>query len=162
MTASNIMTQDKVLAVSLTTDTVPYASGDLVADTQVIDNAAVGPGGTVVLNSATLIDGADQKVALYLVFLNGDTSLGTENLAPSISDANAASSVIGMVPIAVTDYVDLGGVAVATVDGIGLLLQATPTSADLYVGVVNSSGAPTYAADDLTLKLGFLRVEQYP
>lgn len=159
--AVDVRNKDVVKSVSFTTDTSAYASGDLVADTQEIANAVYGLGGVVTLDSIVLTDGADQKVALYVVFLNASTSMGTENSAPNISDANVASKIIGHVAIAATDYVDVGGAGVATIKNIGLKLQAASTSGSLYVAIVNSTGTPTYAADSLVGKFGFSRVEQH-
>jgi len=160
--AVNIRTLDTVKTVTFSLDTAAYGSGDLIADTQEIDAAVVGKGGLVILNSVTLIDEADQKVALSLVFLNASTSLGTENSAPTMTDANITANALGCVTFAATDYVDLGGAAVATKAGIGLLLLAASTTDSLYVGIVNGTGTPTYGEDDLVAKLGFLRVEGQP
>lgn len=149
--------KDVVKSVTFSVDTNAYASGDLIADTQEIDGAVVGVGGVAVLDSITLIDEADQGVALYLVFLNASTSMGTENSAPNISDANATAKILGHVAIAATDYVDVGGAKVATKSNLGLVLQAAATSDSLYVAIVNSTGTPTYAADDLTALFGLRR-----
>ena len=160
--AVNIRTRDVVKTVTFSVDTSAYASGDLIADTQEIDAAAAELGGVVILQSITLIDEADQKLGLYLVFLNASTSMGSENSAPNMSDANVTATVLGQVAINALDYLDVGTSAVATVSGIGLVLQAASTTDSLYVAVVNGSGAPTYAADDLVAKFGFLRVEAQP
>jgi hypothetical protein len=152
---------DLVRTVTFSTDTGAYASGDLVADTQEIDAAVVGMGGAVILETITVTDGADQKGILYFVFLNAATSLGTENGAPDITDAEAAANVLGVVSVVAADYVDLGGAAVATKAHIGLMLQAASTTDSLYVGLVGGTTTPTYAADSLTVKFGFVRVEQH-
>lgn len=161
MSAVDVRNKDKVCTVSFTTDTSAYASGDLIADTQEIANAVVGHGGVVTLESVTLCDEADQKAVLWLVFLNASTSLGTENSAPNISDANIGDLIIGHVAVAAADYVDVGGGSVACIRNIGLKLQAASTTDSLYVGIVNSTGTPTYAADSLTARLGFSRHEQH-
>lgn len=158
---ATLATADVVKSVTFSVDTSAYASGDLIADTQEIDGVGFGWKHTVVLDSITLIDESDQKVALSFVFLNASTSLGTENSAPNISDANATAAVLGQITFAATDYVDLGGVAVATKANLGLVLQTGAATDSLYVAIVNSTGTPTYgAADDLTGKFGFRRTEK--
>lgn len=146
---------DTVVSVTFSTNTNAYASGDLIADTQAV--AAVAQyteNDTVVLKSITLLDKADQKVALYFVFLNAATSMGTENDAPSISDT-AAEGILAVVPIAEADYLDVGGAAVVTKECAIPLRLLNSTS--LYVAIVNAAGTPTYAAASLVAKFGFLR-----
>lgn len=65
--------------------------------------------------------------------------------------------MIGWVPVATTDYVDLGGAAVACVRNVGLLCQAGGSTTSLYVAGVNGTGTPTYGASDLVIQLGFMR-----
>jgi hypothetical protein len=112
-------------------------------------------GSVLILKSITVLDKADQKVALWFVFLNASTSMGTENSAPNISDTNA-ENILAVVPIATTDYVDIGTSAMATKEcSVSLKLASGTTS--LFVAIVNSTGTPTYAASDLVVKFGFLR-----
>lgn len=151
----NLENNDVVRTVNFTTDTNAYASGDLIADTQEITGVLVKRTKTCTLRNITLVDKADQKLALFLVFLAANTSLGTENAAPSIADADAAADVIAVVPIAIADYVDLGDVAVATKECEIILDPEADTS--LWVAIVNSTGTPTYAADSLVGKFGFSR-----
>lgn len=158
----DIRTGDKIVDVALAVDiSGAYAAGDVVCDTAEIANAVTSYAGRAVLQSLTLADKADQKAAMTLVFLKSNTSLGTKNSAGNISDANAASEVIGHVAVAAADYLDLGGASVACVKNIGLLLHPTDGTSSLYVSAI-TSGSPTYGATtDLTLKLGFLRTEGY-
>lgn len=150
---------DKVQQLQLTIDTAAYASGDVIADTQELPEILLAPYGIVRLRHIQLIDKADQKAACTVVFLRANRSLGTENAAPNISDANA-EDVIGHVALVAGDYVDLGGVSVATKNGLDLLLAGnTGSSRSLWVGLI-SGGTPTYgAADALILRLGVERVQ---
>lgn len=157
----DISTLDAVKTLTFSTDTSQYASGDLIANTQELPLAMARTGMPVTLMSVVLTDGADQKAAVTLVFLSDSTSLGTENVAPNISDANVRDKVLGSVSVPAANYVDLGGASVATVTGIGLLLQGAATTKSLYVGIVNGTGTPTYGAADLTVKFGFYRNETY-
>lgn len=141
-----------VVDVTLSLDTSAYASGDLLADTQNFTGVRVA-GGRALLQSVTVIDEDDQGAAFTLFFLSANNSLGTENSAPSISDANARD-ILGWVDVFTSDYKDLGGVRVASVKPIGLELKAASGSTNLYVAAVNGTGTPTYSAAGLRLKLG--------
>lgn len=143
-----------VITVTLTVDTSAYIDGDVLADTQTIANAMRITGGHGVLQSLQLVDPDDQGQPIDLYFFSVNRALGTENSTPSISDGNAID-IFGPVPIASSDYRDLGGVKVASVRGIGLMLEAATGSRDLYVGAI-SRGTGTYAGGSLTLKLAFL------
>lgn len=148
--------QSAVLDVTLTLDTSAYASGDLIAETQEVANAVTFTGGTAVLQSLTITDEDDQGVALYVVFLKTNVTMGSENSAPSISDANSRE-ILGWVPVATTDYLDVGGAKIACVKNLGLVLQAATGATSVYVAVVNSTGTPTYTASGLKLKIGVLQ-----
>lgn len=143
------------LSITLSLDTSIYASGDVLADTQAIAGAVRTDGGSAILRSLSLVDKDDNAAAgIDLVFLGSNVSLGTENAAPSISDANA-DSVLGIVSVASGDFIDLGGVKVATVKSIGL--QLTPASGTtVYVAAI-TRGTPTQTASGIVLNL---QVEQ--
>jgi hypothetical protein len=143
-----------VVTVTLTVDTSAYADGDVLADTQTITNAMRIAGGHGVLQSLQLVDPDAQGQPLDLYFFSVTHSLGTENAAPTISDADVID-MFGPVAIASSDYGDLGGCKVASVRGIGLMMEADAASRDLYVGAI-SRGTGTYAGGSLTLKLAFL------
>lgn len=143
----------KIFTVTLSTDTSAYADGDVLADTQSVSNVFLTSGGGRVLQSVTVLDKADQGFGFDLYFLDANNSLGTENAAPSISDANA-EAILGRVAISSADYYDIGGAKLATRTGIGLLLQGN-ASTTLYVAAI-ARGAGTYGASDLIVKLGFV------
>lgn len=141
--------------VTLSLDTSAYTAGDVLADTQVVTNAFRVPDGTSILQSVVLIDEDDQGAAFDLHFLSANNSLGTENGAPNISDANARD-YLGKVAIATGDWADLGGVRVANINKIGMVVKAAAGTQDLYVGAINGAGTPTYTASGIKLRLGFL------
>jgi len=145
-----------LISVTLSLDTSAYASGDLLADTQAISNAVRVLGGQAVLQSIMVIDEDDVGAAFSIYILGANNTMGTENSAPSISDANARA-IQAIVDIATTDYKDLGGVKVANIRGIGAVVEAASDSKDLYVSVVNGTGTPTYTASGIKLVLGFLQ-----
>lgn len=135
------------VGVTFSLDTNAYADGDLVADTQALALAARKNGEFTTLETIVLVDKDDQKAAVTLVFVEDDTSLGTENAAPTISDANAVK-IIGHVKVVAGDYVDVGGASVAVVRNIKLKMKTLPTSRTIYVGII-SNGTPTYSAAGL-------------
>lgn len=143
-------------SVIFSLDTSAYASGDLLADTQAVTSVFRVTDGTGVLASITLNDKDDQGVALYIVILDANVTLGTENAAPSISDANA-DSILGIIAVATTDWLDLGGCKVANIRGINLPIKAASGTTSLYIGLVNSTGTPTFTASGVTARLGVLQ-----
>jgi len=151
-----ISTPGDLIAITATLDTNAYASGDLIAETQAITNAMRVVGGRGILQSLMLFDQDDQGAALTLYILGSNVTMGTENSAPSISDANALA-ILGLIDIATTDYKDLGGVKVASVKNIGIYCESAADSRDLYFAIVNSTGTPTYSAGGLKLAFGFLQ-----
>jgi hypothetical protein len=145
-----------VVSVTLSTDTSAYASGDLIADTQQIDAFFRKVDGTGIINSINIIDEDAQGVALYVIFMSTSTSLGTENSAPNISDANLTAGFQGIVAVATTDYVTVSGTKVATIKNIGLPVKAVSGTDDLYIAVLNATGTPTFTAAGLEMRIGVL------
>lgn len=145
-----------VKTIAMSTDTSAYASGDLIADTQQLAAAFRKTDGTGVLNTLTIIDQDAQGVAFYVLLHYTTTSMGTENSAPNISDANLASGLQGVIAVATTDYVTVSGAKVACIKNIGLPLKAVSGTDNLYISVLNATGTPTYTATGLNLALGIL------
>lgn len=144
-----------IVDVTLSLDTSAYASGDVLADTQQVANALRVNDGTGVLHNVVVVDQDDQGVALDIYLLSANVTMGTENAAPSISDANAVN-ILGRVQVQSTDYYDLGGVKVANLRNLAMLVKAVSGTKDVYVAVVNGTGAPTYTASGIKLRLGFI------
>lgn len=141
--------------VTLSLDTAIYAADDLLANTQTVASALRVNDGTGRLQSILVIDEDDQGAAFDIYLLNANATLGTENAAPSITDANARN-ILGIVPIATADYKDLGGVRLAFKGNIGMTVKAATGTTTLYVAVVNGAGTPTYTAAGVRLRLGFI------
>jgi hypothetical protein len=141
-----------MITVTLSLDTNAYAIGDVLAATQEVTGYVAVAGSKSFLQSVTVLDADDQKIAMDLVFLSADVALGTENAAPNISDANA-DNILGIVRIAASDYIDLGGVACATRTGLGLSILAPQ---GLYIAAI-TGGAPTHSAAGVKVRLGFVR-----
>lgn len=145
----------KNIPVEFAVDTGALGDGDVASTTIEIPNAVLHSGGAALLSSLTLLDEADQGVALDLVFLRSNVSLGTVNSAPNISDANARE-IIGKVSVTTNDYIDVGGAKVASLTDINLLLSAV-TGTSLFVSLI-SRGTPTFgAAGAVKATLGLLR-----
>jgi hypothetical protein len=165
VTAANsspvVMASDRqntvVRDVTASTDTAAYASGDLIADTQQIDAFFNKTDGCGVINSITIIDEEAQNVKFFILFHSTSTSMGSENSAANISDANASASIQGVVTVETTDWITgISGVSVACIKNIGLPVKAVSGTDDLYFSIVNHTGTPDWDADSLKLRIGAL------
>lgn len=144
-----------VSEVTLSLDTVQYASGEVLAATQIITACMRVNGGTGVIHSVVLLDKDDQAGALDLVFLRTNVGIGTENAAVSVADADA-DEILGIIEIAAADYVDLVNSQLVTKSNVGIVVDADAAADDLYVAAI-SRDTKTYTASGITLKIGFLR-----
>jgi hypothetical protein len=154
--AAALITSARIVPVTLSVDTSIYADGDLLADTQIIaQNLVRSEGGAAILESVLLLDEDDQGAAMDLVFLDSSASLGTENAAPSITDANARN-ILGFLNIPTSAYIDLGGSRIAMVRSVRMVLKAADASRNIYVAAITRGGTPTYTASGLKLRLGFV------
>jgi hypothetical protein len=146
-----------ILDATLSLDTNVYASGDVLADTQEVASAYRVAAGKALLTSVTLNDKDDQGGALDLVFLRSNVTIGTENSAVSISDANA-DEILGIIQVAAGDWLDLGGCRVATLPAsrCGILLTAAAAATSLWIAAI-SRDTKTYTASGITLHIGLER-----
>lgn len=148
-------TPGEVVEVTLSLDTSIYADGDVLADFQALSGAVRLAGGKALIQSVSVLDKDDQGVAFDILLSQTAISLGTENAAPSISDANAAT-VQRVCRIEAADYIDLGGCRIATKAGIGLMVEAAAGSTGLFIGAITRGGTPTYTASGLVVRLGLI------
>lgn len=142
-----------ILAVTLTLDTAPYATGDVLSATAAISNAVRVADGRAVLENLVLIDQDDNKQGIDIYFLDANVSMGTFNVAPAISDANALN-ILGCVEVVAADYNDLGGVSVANIRNINMHWIPATGTRTVYIATVLTSGTPTYTAAGIKLRLG--------
>lgn len=143
----------KSVSITLSLDTSAYAAGDVLADTQEIAHVLRNVGGSALLQSLALIDQDDQTAAaIDIVFLSANVSLGTENAAPSITDANAAK-ILGIVNVPSGNFIDVGGAKVATVNNIGLQVTAD-AGTSVFVAAI-ARGTPTQTASGIKITFGF-------
>jgi hypothetical protein len=144
----------KTASVTLSTDTNIYASGDVLADTQAITGVVEQAGQALVLDSIVVLDKDDQAAAdIDLVLLSENVSLGAENAAPNITDANA-SKILGIVTVPAENFLDAGGAKIATVRNVGLVV--VPVTTALYIAAI-TRGTPTQTAAGIVVNLGFRR-----
>ena len=147
-----------VKTITMTADTAIMASADIIADTQQLDAAFRKADGTGVLQSVTVFDPDDNAAFAFDVYIHStSTSMGSENAAISITDANAAAGIIGVISFAITDAKDLINGRMYHKSNIGLPIYAVSGTDDLYVSVVNGSGTPTFAGGSIPIRLGILR-----
>lgn len=146
----------KMVTVNFTVDTSAYGASDLLADTQEIAEAVDETGRPALLQSLTILDTDDQTGSAYDIYiLDRNVSMGTENAAPSITDANAVA-ILGLpIAIASADWKDLGGAKVAGKDAIGKLVKPN-TGRSLYAAIVNGAGTPTFASGIIQVRFGFI------
>lgn len=143
-----------LIPVTFVSDTSILADGDVICATAEIPNAVFDSGDASLLTDIIIYDADDQGVALDVVFLRSNVSLGTVNGAPNISDTNALE-IIGTKRIATTDYIDFGGARIATLETKLILKALTGTS--VYVGLISRGGTPTYTASGLRAMFGVIK-----
>lgn len=143
--------------ITMTATATVLASADIIADTQQMDAAFRVSDGTGVLQSLTVFDPDDNTAFAFDVYIhNTSTSLGSENSGITISDANAAAGIIGVVSFATTDAKDLINGRMYHKANIGLPVTAVSGTDDLYFSIVNGSGTPTFAGGNIPMRVGLL------
>lgn len=147
----------KLITVPVTVSLTAYANGDSVGGKLILADAARVSGGTAVLQSIHLLDRANQKPALEILFFDADPTAATiTDNAAFVSGADDLKE-LGRVSVAAADWTTLNSKARATLRGIGLVLKPAAGTA-LYVALVLNGSTPTFvAADDVQLRFGLLR-----
>jgi hypothetical protein len=145
--------EGKLTLITPVLDTSVYATNDVLFVATAFNGARVA-GGRAYLQSLVAVDADDQGQAMEFYFFSEAVTLGTINSAPSISDADA-SKFLGMVSVSTGDWIDLGGVRVATLRGIGLMMVPKSDSTNLYVAGI-TRGTPTHTASGLQLSAGMI------
>jgi len=106
----------------------------------------------------TVFEPDDQAAFAFDVYVCcTTTSLGTEDSAISITDANAALTILGVVSFAATDVKDLINGKMYHKSNIGLPVYAVAGTDDLYFAVVNGTSTPTLAGGSMPIRVGILR-----
>lgn len=139
-----------VKSYTLTVDTSQLASGDVIGNTEIMTDVLRNIDDSGVLLSLTAVDKDDQGTAIDVIFFDADVSLGTENSAPSISDANSLN-ILGEVVIEAADWKDMGGARYATKTQKPFGVRAVSGTKSLGIALICRSGTPTYTAGGLTV-----------
>jgi hypothetical protein len=144
--------------ITMTADTAIMASADIIADTQQMDAAFRKTDGTGVINSITVFDPDDNAAFAFDLYVHRtSTSMGSENAGITISDANAAAGIIGVVSFATTDAKDLINGRMYHKSNLGMVVSAVSGTDDLYFSLVNGSGTPTFAGGSIPVVVGILQ-----
>lgn len=146
-----------------TVSTSLYADGDCVGglgellNVSRIDFPGSTPGSGAVLQDILLFDQAQQKadLMLYIFVQSPSSSTFTDQAAASLSAVDVGL-LHAAIPIAASEYVDLGSISVWAKTGLGVVLVPGDTS--LFVALVTNGSTPDYVAGtDLGLQFGFLQ-----
>ena len=136
----------------LTTATTAYTAGDVLGAGWTIPNAAKASAGTGRVIGIDFRDYADIVQGVSLYFFQGSVTFGTDNAAPSLSDADSLK-FIGTRSVTLTD---LGGVRVGSLDSMSLPYVLDGT--DLYVYATTNIAHTFFgAATDLRLRVAVSR-----
>lgn len=142
-----------VASSGLTTATTSYSVGDVLGTGWSFTGAARANGGTGRVIGAVLLDAGDVIAGVDLYLSAASITFGTDNAAPSVSDADAAKlgMVIGM------SALDVGGARLAQAHGLSVPYLCDATT--LFVYARTRDAHPVFAsATDLTLRL-FLELD---
>lgn len=123
----NVVTS-QVNSAGLTTGATPYAAGDVLGNGWEITGAARAAGGTGVVTGAVVVDVADVVVGVDLYLASGSITFGTDNAAPTVSDADAAK----LLPVIGLAAIDVGGARVLSASGIAVPYTCDATSLWVY------------------------------
>jgi len=136
----------------LTTATTTYSIGDVLGAGWTIPNAAKAAAGTGRVLGADFRDYSDIVASVTLFFFQGTVTFGTDNTAPSISDADSLKFIAART-ITLTD---LGGVRVGGLDSISIPYVLDGT--DLIVHAITNVAHTFFgAATDLRLRVPLMR-----
>lgn len=146
------------VAITFTLDTSIYAANDVLADSQILASVVSASDANGYLVGVQILDEDDQAAAAMTMYLlSANVTLGTENNAISISDANARN-IIGVIDFAVGDWKDLinSKLAFKGAGNAPLPIAITPVagSDDIYVALV-TGGTPTQTASGITGRFWF-------
>lgn len=136
----------------LTLDVAAYGIGDVLADTQLVVLNPRKSDKELILDSIKVVDKDDVGTAIDLIFLKSNTSIGTENGVPNISDANVAAAVIGHYALVAADFIDYGGAKVAHKINLNMPLELAQGD-PLYIAAI-ARAASTYTALGIEVELG--------
>ena len=147
------MTLIKIAGATVGATAHTYAAGQLVGGkitlTGVVNPSRRDP----VLCAVTVQDLTKQNSALNLIFFDANPAATTftDNAAFDLADADI-TKVIAIAPVAASDYVSLNDNSVGCARNLALPIESAAGDGDMYMCVI-CAGAPTYAANELSLVL---------
>lgn len=137
----------------LTIAATAYSIGDTLGAGWTIPNAAKASGGFGRIEAMSLVDVADVTDIVHLWVAQETLTFGTDNAAPSISDADAVK-LLGRLSLSM---VDLGGCRVGVLDSISLPYVCNGTT-NLYVFATTGTAHTFFGAvTDLKLRVTLAR-----
>lgn len=147
MTSLNL---DEIVVAStgLTVASTAYTDGDILGAemTFLLPSSAT----RAIVISASLVDKADITGAVDLFLFDRAVTFGTDNAAPSISDADLLFN-LGIIEFPYPK--DVGGARLTTIDSLALVVKANASS-NIYGRLVTRSGHTFFgAAGDLQVRL---------
>lgn len=135
-----------------------YSAGKQLGGVTKIPSAVPLSGSGANLLSLAIIDAANQKSAIDILFFNqAPTLISVDGGTFDISDAEMVSKYLGRIAVPNTNYKTNGSSTNADVAiaNINLKVQSIANSLDIYFVLV-CQGTPTYVSTtDLALKFGF-------
>ena len=143
-----------VITVTPVLAAATYTSGNVLFPAVALANAVRANGASAILQSVTVTDLDDTGSPMDLFITPLNQSLGWANSAPSITDANVAGmQYVGS--IAAADYIDVGASRIASLKGIGLMVEAAAGSRALYLTAI-TRGTPTHTASGMQIQCGLV------
>lgn len=154
----------RVISITPTIEATGYSDGDqLGGGSTKLSNVVDRRGGFTRLESIVIANADTEAPAIdFLFWRKAPTVSSAENAAFDVSDSVLAAAFIGKVNVATTDWAVLANNRVATVKGIGLLLQGNSTvvsgetGKDLWVSMVIRTAVTFASTTDLTILFGFV------
>lgn len=136
-----------------------YDSGDVLFTMTEVPEAVDAVGGYARIEQIVIYDKDNQTAAVWAIYFGAaSTTLAAPDSAPSISDANAAGASAGLglrgIANVTGDWLDAGGLKIATLRNLGLIVQAAADSRSVYVGAV-VTGTPTQATGGIVMDIYF-------
>ena len=125
-------------------------TGEVLTNTLEITDILRLAGGTGIIHSFKLNDKDDNGIALDVVFLRTNVSLGTKAVAVSITDSNA-DEILGIISVATGDWVDLVNNQTAFKSNLGIGSKGDSLD-DLFVSII-ARGSATFTASGITIQV---------
>jgi len=152
------ITKTEVRALTPTITAGAYTAGDAVGGLLTFPAMFMAGQHSGILQTVAIIDDAQQSVELELHLFNQSFTPTADNGAFDPTDDDL-ENYLGYVTIAASDYASFTDNSAASVNNIGLVVEAAdPSTSKALFGQLVTRGTPTYAAtDDLTVRIGVLQ-----